>query len=516
MIGMCRHRAAKKRRCRGGSSGSTLLGAEDWRDFRASLVQRERLEQGLYTVAKQEEVNGWAHATPLIERGSILLSMPGSYFAMDQQYFHKAVILIIKHGNGGGPTGSGDVGVILNRPTAFRSGDLHLPWTDSLPDRLLKLFGMDGHADTWNIWFGGDCQGIYSPSSEGEPFCTCLHTEERLAAISEQVIRGVFIIGLPQARALVSVGLAHKNDFLVIVGYCGWAPGQLQTEVNRADCWTLAAANQQALLGELRIKQAMHDARIQAACARQATGPNLHPPIFVSDVGDGFDEWERLHAAVHPMAETISVEESHVDKVFYRWAERCLICPPMAASKDSANATMPTVQVFPVLCAGMVLRASPTAWLLGSPAVQRDRACRPMQYLHKAVLLLLEDCAGDRPSKLALLNGPRVGTLADGAGAVFFGGTAPTAELLQVPGGGVWGQVVLPAGSLESFLRVGALQVVEDVLLHEVLQLPPCKRWTAVGGKLESLADVTTSALADVQRRTWYARFVGLELELGE
>lgn len=47
----------------------------------------------------------WAYSSPVIETGSILMARPGDTFAQRQQYFHKSVVLIIKHDD------AGDMGV---------------------------------------------------------------------------------------------------------------------------------------------------------------------------------------------------------------------------------------------------------------------------------------------------------------------------------------------------------------------------------------------------------------------
>ena len=63
-------------------------------------------------LAEKEEklTREWVHVSPIIERGSILLSTPGDHFWASQQYFHKAIILIVEHDPGF------TTGVILNRP----------------------------------------------------------------------------------------------------------------------------------------------------------------------------------------------------------------------------------------------------------------------------------------------------------------------------------------------------------------------------------------------------------------
>ena len=55
---------------------------------------------------------------------------------------------------------------------------------------------------------------------------------------------------LEGAKALVAGGEAEQKDFWVFVGYAGWAPSQLQGEVER-DSWFLASADSGTLLQEL-------------------------------------------------------------------------------------------------------------------------------------------------------------------------------------------------------------------------------------------------------------------------
>lgn len=55
--------------------------------------------------------------------------------------------------------------------------------------------------------------------------------------ISTRVIKGVSYTSLEGAKALVGAGVAKKSDFYVCVGYSGWAPGQLQMEVETRDSW---------------------------------------------------------------------------------------------------------------------------------------------------------------------------------------------------------------------------------------------------------------------------------------
>jgi len=188
------------------------VGAEgDWRDFRARLVARERAE-GAANLAEQSSAElrsssaaldpeGWAYSTPLVEQGSLLLSRPGGRFAVNQQYFHKAVIFIVNHHSGG------DLGLILNRPTTFTSAQLGLP------------------GQPWAVGFGGDCQGVAAlrgGNARGGIAAFCLHTVEEFAAASRGVITGVYLMDFAEAFSMVQRGGARPDDFMLLLGYCGW------------------------------------------------------------------------------------------------------------------------------------------------------------------------------------------------------------------------------------------------------------------------------------------------------
>eukprot|EP00434_Breviolum_minutum_P036232 symbB.v1.2.032098.t1/scaffold3754.1/size70833/9 len=168
----------------------------------------------------------WAYSSPVIETGSILMARPGDTFAQRQQYFHKSVVLIIKHDD------AGDMGIIINRPSGFNTRQL----------------GIKG--PSWNIWFGGDCEGIRDAHVRGiRSFC--LHVRDDFASMSREVTSGVYLISFEKAQELVSAGRAKTSDFMLFLGYCGWIRNQLQGELN-VGVWKMASVDSRVIVRELR------------------------------------------------------------------------------------------------------------------------------------------------------------------------------------------------------------------------------------------------------------------------
>lgn len=197
----------------------------DWREMRARLVAQ---------AAGQEAPSaGFVYESPLIEQGTILLggTQQEYGFALRQQFFHKCVLLLLEHNEGF------TKGIILNRPSALQ---------------------LDG----WRVWCGhgqvGD-GGLFAGADavKGDLEINCLHALEGELPdrLSTRVIKGVSYTDLDGAKELVAAGVAQRSDFWVCVGYSGWAPGQLQMEVDERDSWYLAAADSGTLLKQL-LRQA--------------------------------------------------------------------------------------------------------------------------------------------------------------------------------------------------------------------------------------------------------------------
>ena len=176
------------------------LSDKDWRAFRAQLVMSKNTEKDIEisssTATTQEDeplifeddldgigalfsspststspdAMSEANFTPLnpsqwaydsgkiIEQGAVILGgVEQDYgFGLRQQYFHKAVILVLDHDEA-----TFTKGIILNRPS----------------DRVL----VDDDGYKWRVWFGGDVQGLDTIV----PDIICLHSIEGVPEVDE-------------------------------------------------------------------------------------------------------------------------------------------------------------------------------------------------------------------------------------------------------------------------------------------------------------------------------------------
>jgi len=506
----------------------------DWREFRARLVAEElSANKGVSEeVAGFWNSSGWAYSTTLLESGSILLAQPGSRFGLRQQYFHKAVVLIIRHDK------DGTIGLILNRPTARVAQDARFSSTDVAENLALRFSGLLPGASDWNVWFGGDCHGL--DCGHGQVHF-CLHTRMDLAQWGDTVISGVHLIRLSVARMLVATGQADPMDFMLLVGYCGWKPGQLQEEINRGESWCVAAADSKALLGDLQCTQQALDERTAASRAGGMT-IGQHWPGALADVpGDGMAQWARLYAPLESTAPSTQSAGEEVDTALRLWIENHLmpketegdgltdflgwpralrnLGPSDGSESRTADPTLPSsIRVVTRLPAGTVLRASATAWVLGSPEnspILQRTGFSPAQYMHKAVFVLVSDWVRGMPAYLTLLTGPRIGFLREESMEVFFGGSSrlQNHELLQEPTGVVLGQVKLPPLALEELLANRGLTVAWQVDVVKLVSVPRDDRWEAAGGNLSTVREASISVLGDQLRRRWYQEVMKLEIE---
>ena len=166
----------------------------------------------------------WAYDSGnVIEKGAVILGgVEQDYgFGLRQQYFHKAVILVIDHDN------RFTKGIILNRPS-----DLILIDDDTDEDGGSDISSLSslsssssGSKQQWRVWFGGDVQGLDAIMPE----LICLHSistgnkdvDEQINEVSNTVMKDIKWTSFEDAKTLVKKGLAKTSDFWVFAGYAG-------------------------------------------------------------------------------------------------------------------------------------------------------------------------------------------------------------------------------------------------------------------------------------------------------
>eukprot|EP00752_Nemacystus_decipiens_P018726 g16789.t1 len=197
-----------------GSGETVYLPTGDNRDFRLFRAKlragsdekwQEQLKRNV-NVAQLGGQDAWAHELSAPEKGCLIVAK-SQEFSMAQTYFNEAVIFLATHDE------VGSAGFILNRPTTVQLGDL--VEGDALPQfRRTPLY------------LGGDV---------GEGNVQILHPygPDQLSD-SMEIIPGVYIGGaVNEADHMVATGKANVDDFKFMLHLCGWAPGQLQAEIDR-------------------------------------------------------------------------------------------------------------------------------------------------------------------------------------------------------------------------------------------------------------------------------------------
>jgi putative transcriptional regulator len=160
---------------------------------------------------------GWAAATESSTQGRLLVASP----RMTDPNFARTVVYMVAH------DGDGAFGLVVNR--AFGEGSLAA---------LLAVFGLERTAATGDVrlHYGGPVQlerGFVLHSRDWEGESTVDIGQELALSIGPDVIEAIAAGDGPARR-------------LVLLGYAGWGPGQLDSEIARED-WLIAPVDDDAL-----------------------------------------------------------------------------------------------------------------------------------------------------------------------------------------------------------------------------------------------------------------------------
>lgn len=151
--------------------------------------------------------------------GQLLVAMPG----MQDPRFEKTVIYMCAH------NADGAMGLVVNR--AMES----VSFPDMLEQLGIKTGGCD---DKINIHFGG-------PVESGRGFV--LHSRDYLKDATMVVDQDVALTATVDILKAIAGGEGPRQSLLAL-GYAGWGPGQLDTEI-KSNGWLHVAADSDLVFG---------------------------------------------------------------------------------------------------------------------------------------------------------------------------------------------------------------------------------------------------------------------------
>ena len=146
--------------------------------------------------------------------GQIIVSMP----SLEDERFYKTVIYICAHSS------EGSMGIIINKKIDY----------DLYPD-LLQQLGIDKPLNNKKLFirYGG-------PVESGRGFV--LHSDDMVIKETLNIDKGVALTSTAEFFDDLSKGKGPKNCILAL-GYAGWQPGQLESEIMRNSWMSLSVDN---------------------------------------------------------------------------------------------------------------------------------------------------------------------------------------------------------------------------------------------------------------------------------
>ncbi|MFO7614891.1 MAG: YqgE/AlgH family protein [Bacteroidales bacterium] len=146
-------------------------------------------------------------------RGTILISEP---FLWDY-FFKRSVILLAEHNE------DGTFGVIVNKPIKARFNEV----VKDFPTFNAKVF-LGGPVQSDSLFF--------------------IHTLGDQIVNSMEIMPGVYWGGdIEQVRELIQIGILKPSQIRFFIGYSGWSPNQLDSELER-NSWVVSHIGVEELL----------------------------------------------------------------------------------------------------------------------------------------------------------------------------------------------------------------------------------------------------------------------------
>ncbi len=203
-----------------------MLGARySWRNRAHNRLasHRKNVAQGFIPARESDSVDDMtddaAETTGPDEEGflsgQLLVAMPG---ASDSQ-FERSVVYVCAHSS------DGAMGIVINRPAEHLSFVDLLQQLELIPEE--KAISVPPNLQYMSVFVGG-------PVETGRGFV--LHSADYFSADSTMAIDGsVCLTATIDILRAIAEG-AGPNKSLLALGYAGWAPGQLESEI-QANGW---------------------------------------------------------------------------------------------------------------------------------------------------------------------------------------------------------------------------------------------------------------------------------------
>ncbi len=185
--------------------------------------------------------------------GQLLLAMP----SMSDPRFHKAVIFLCAH------SADGAMGIVVNQRAP------HITFT-----KLLQQLGIVPGADDSSIRVPIEKMPVHTggPVETGRGFV--LHTKDYFSSDSTLPIDdSISLTATIDILRAIATGTGPDRSLLAL-GYAGWAPGQLEQEI-QSNGWLICPADPDLVF----------DTTIESKYDRAMAKLGIHPSFLVSDAG---------------------------------------------------------------------------------------------------------------------------------------------------------------------------------------------------------------------------------------
>ena len=143
---------------------------------------------------------------------TLMLAMPD----LDGSWFGRTVILLLRHDQ------TGSFGLVVNRP-----------FEEMRSDQILDLLGIASPLLSPGLLTGGPV----SPEQ-----ALVLHPAANLGDDSEEVLQGLYVAS--QRDTLDQLCSQSEHPYWIIMGYAGWAAGQLEDEIEMGSWFVVPSEDQ--------------------------------------------------------------------------------------------------------------------------------------------------------------------------------------------------------------------------------------------------------------------------------